>query len=118
MENLLHIIAKINLIKHPSFTLPSFAIGPETSTLTNSHHWIQTWTENYREWYNDYLAAGKREELKEILDHREEALQRLIKSTTPVEAYASTLAEWAAAAGQFPTTTTPHPVTGMLVPLS
>ena len=36
MENLLHIIAKIDLIKHPSFTLPSFAIGPETATLDNS----------------------------------------------------------------------------------
>ena len=118
MENLLHIIAKINVISHPSFALPSFAVGPETATLENSHHWIQVWTENYREWYSDYLAAGKREELKEVLDHREEALQRLIKSSTPVEAYAATLAEWAAAAGAFPTTTTPHPVTGMPVPIA
>lgn len=118
MENLLHIIAKINLIKHPSFTLPSFAVGPETATLSNSPHWIQVWTENYREWYSDYLAAGKREELKEVLDHREEALQRLIKSATPVEAYAATLAEWASAAGNFPTSTTEHPVTKMPVPLA
>lgn len=118
MENLLHIIAKINLIKHPSFTLPSFAIGPDTATLENSHHWIQVWTENYREWYDDFLAAGKREELKEVLDHREEALQRLIKSSTPVEAYASTLAEWAAAAGQFPVSLTPHPVTSLPISIA
>lgn len=118
MENLLHIIAKINVIKHPSFVLPSFAVGPETAALENSHHWIKVWTANYREWYSDHLAAGKREELKEVLDHREEALQRLIKSSTRVETYAATLAEWAAAAGAFPTTMTPHPVTKLPVPLA
>jgi hypothetical protein len=117
MESLLHIIAKINVINHPSFTLPSFAVGAETASLENSRHWIQVWTDNYREWYTDYLDAGKREELKEVLDHREEALQRLIKSSTPVEAYANTLAEWASIAGAFPATTTPHPVTGMPTPL-
>lgn len=118
MENLLHIIAKINLITHPSFVLPSFAIGPETANLVNSPYWIQAWKDNYHEWYDDYLAAGKREELKEVLDHREEALQRLIKSSTPVEAYANTLAEWAAVAGNFPTTTKPHPITQQPVTLS
>ena len=33
MENLLSIIAKINLIHHPSFALPSFSINPSTHTL-------------------------------------------------------------------------------------
>jgi hypothetical protein len=118
MESLIHIIAKVNVITHPRFTLPSFAIGTDTATLENSHHWIQAWTDNYREWYSDYLAAGEREELKEIIGHREEALHRLIKSSTPVEAYAATLAEWAAAAGEFPTSPTIHPITQQSIPLA
>lgn len=118
MENLLHIIAKINLISHPSFTLPSFAVSNDTASLANSGHWIQVWTENYKEWYDDKLSAVEREELKTAIDHRETALQRLIKSSTPVEAYAKTLAEWAAYAGEFPSSTTLHPITQQQVSLS
>lgn len=118
MESLLHIIAKINVINHPHFTLPSFALSADTATLTNSKYWIQVWTENYQEWYSDYLSAHDREELKAKIDHRESALQRLIKSSTPVEAYAATLADWASAAGAFPTSTTLHPITKQQVPLA
>lgn len=118
MESLLHIIGKINLIHHPSFTLPSFAISPETADLANSNHWIASWTSNYREWYDSHLDSAAREELKVRLDHREEALTRMIRSATPVERYASVLADWAAIAGQFPQETTPHPISGQPIELS
>lgn len=121
MENLIHIIAKINVIKHPSFNLPAFAIGPDTASLTNSQHWIQVWTENYNEWYTDQLASAKREAVKETLETintREAALQRLIKSNVPPEVYAKTLADWAASAGSFPLSKTTHPITGQQVPLA
>lgn len=118
MEPLLHIIAKINVINHPSFTLPSFAIGADTTHLDNSKYWIQVWTDNYREWYESYLDRHKQEELKSKIDHRETALQRLIKSSTPVESYAATLADWASIAGEFPSFTTSHPITKQQVPLS
>lgn len=117
METLLHIIAKINIIQHPNFALPSFAIGRDTADLSNSHHWIQAWITNYNDWYESYLDSRKQEEIKDRLSHREEALQRLIKSSTPVDAYASTLAEWASTAGSFPTYDTNHPVTKQPVPL-
>lgn len=117
MESLLRIISKINLIHHPSFTLPSFAISQDTSTLSNSGHWIQSWVQNYHEWYDSYLDSHAREELKQRLDHREEVLQRLIKSSVPVEEYAKVLAEWAAVAGNFPTHTTPHFKSGQPIEL-
>jgi len=117
MESLLHIIAKINLIQHPTFVLPSFAIGPETVLLDNSKYWIESWIGNYTEWYDDLRDSRKREELKEKIDHREAALQRLIKSSTPVEAYAATLADWASIAGQFPQSATVHPITNQSVAL-
>lgn len=118
MESLIQIIGKLNLISHPSFTLPSFAISQDTCTLANSNHWIEVWTENYVEWYDGFLTARKREELKGKLDSREEALQRLIKSSVPVDSYANTLADWAALAGAFPTHSTLHPITGASVPLA
>ena len=57
MEALLSIISKINLIKHPSFALPSFSINPSTHLLENSYHWIQAWVENYEDWYQEIGRA-------------------------------------------------------------
>lgn len=113
MENLLSIIGKINLIKHPSFALPSFSINRETSTLTNVRHWIQVWIDSYNAWYD----GCKEEELRAKLHDREEALQRLIKSSVPTEAYARTLASWAATAGSFPSYETIHPLSKQPIPL-
>lgn len=114
MESLLGIIAKINLIKHPTFALPSFSINPTTTTLSNSHHWIQVWIENYNDWYQ-----GKRDEaIRERLQDREDALQRLIKSSVPYESYAKVLASWAASAGSFPTYDTTHPISHQQIPLA
>lgn len=118
MESLLHIIGKINLIRHRDLTLPSFVISRDTADLSNSGHWIQSWITNYHEWYDSYLSAAQREELKDKLDHREEVLQRMIKSATPPERYASMLADWAAVAGSFPDTLTPHFKSGKDISLS
>ena len=114
MEALLSIISKINLIKHPSFALPSFSINPSTHLLENSYHWIQAWVENYEDWYQ-----GRRDEvLREKLKDREAALQRLIRSSIPAATYAKTLATWAATAGSFPTFDTIHPLSHQPISLS
>jgi len=111
MPQLLDIISKINLITHPSFTLPQFAISQDTTTLENSIHWIEVWTNNYSEWYEDYQDSKEKEALKQAIDTRETSLQRLIKSSTPVDQYAKVLADWAAVAGKFPEHPTIHPIT-------
>lgn len=111
MENLIKIIGKINLITHPHFTLPSFAISPDTANLSNSHHWIQSWIQNYTDWYESYKDSRRLESLREKLEARETALQRLINSQTPTSKYATILADWAAIAGEFPTFMMEHPVT-------
>lgn len=118
MENLIGIIAKINLINHPSFTLPSFSIGPDTCKLDNAFHWIKTWIGNYREWYESAMDSKAADELRYKIQSREEALQRLIKSSTHPDTYAATLADWAATAGGFPTSTTPHPISKQPISIS
>ena len=117
MESLIHMIAKINIIQHPNFALPSFAIGRDTADLSNSPHWIEAWKQNYTDWYESYLDSRKSEELKDKLSNREEALQRLIKSSAPVETYATILSDWASTAGAFPTHNTIHPITKNQIPL-
>jgi hypothetical protein len=112
MESLIHIIGKIDVISHPSFALPSFAITSDTSTLENSFHWIQSWIANYNDWYDGLRDSSRRESYKAILSHREESLQRLIKTAyTRPEDLAVSLSKWARLAGDFPEGSVPHPHT-------
>jgi hypothetical protein len=100
MEQLIHIVGKIDIIKHPSFVLPHFVVSPDTATLENSYHWIQLWNQNY----NDWAANIKDHSNDQELARRELGLQRLIKSShKQIEDYPKILAAWARTAGDFPT---------------
>ncbi len=63
MESLVQIIGKIDLISHPAFTLPHFAIGPDTADLSNSYHWINAWLSNYEDWEQGLKDESLREKL-------------------------------------------------------
>lgn len=103
MNSLVHIIGKIDVIDHPSFALPSFAISNDTCGLENSYHWIECWIDNYNDWYAGLKDSNRAEELKHKLGVREEALNKLIKTPhASPEARANMLASWAEMAGNFP----------------
>lgn len=111
MESLLSIVGKINLISHPSFTLPKFAISHDTGTLETSFYWIQAWIAGYNEFMSDQKNQYKREEIKGRLERRETSLERLIKTAfASPTALANHLAAWAIDAGDFPDYLTPHPL--------
>lgn len=118
MESLIHIIGKIDVISHPSFALPRFAITSDTCDMGNSYHWIQSWIENYNDWIEGYKHSSSEERTR--LEIRENALQKLIKTpgSESTEALANVLAEWAALAGDFPVYQTPHHISRKLIPLS
>lgn len=79
--------------------MPSIAITPETSTLSNIKYWLTTWNTCYI----DFLSGLGREELRSKLARREAGLEKLIKSPQiKPEKYANLLASWAAEAGNFP----------------
>ena len=118
MENLLHIIGKIDVIKHPTFTLPQFVISYDTGDLSNVHHWIQTWIGIYNDWHTGYKFAAT----ERLLERREQALEKLIRSEHVVAADKNNkillatndklginIAEWAADAGSFPKSLMTHP---------
>jgi hypothetical protein len=100
MEQLIHIVGKIDVIKHPSFVLPHFAISPDTCSLENSYHWIQIWNQNYNDWIENIRDHSNDIELQ----RRELSLQKLIKTSHKnIEDYPKILAQWASTAGSFPT---------------
>ncbi len=116
MESLLRIIGKINVIHHPRFALPSFAITRETCTLENVHYWIEAWHEAFI----DFMKGYKEQTEQERILRREYALERMIKSTQlkNQKHYAVVLANWAELAGKFPTSTTIHPISKKILPLA
>lgn len=116
MESLIRIIGKINLIHHPRFALPSFAVTSDTCTLDNVQYWIEAWHESFMEFMRGYKEQTEQEKII----RREYALERMIKSTQLKNArqYAISLAEWAQLVGQFPVFTMTHPITHAPVSLS
>jgi hypothetical protein len=115
MEYLLKTVIKINSVVHPSLIFPHFALTPDTRYLSNVHHWIEIWDDAYKS-----FASGKvREYDDRKLIQRENALQRMIKNPhKSIASYAAQLAEWASIAGEFPTSTTPHPETDLPISIS
>jgi hypothetical protein len=99
MEQLLHVIGRIDVIRHPSFILPHFAISYDTASLENSYHWIQIWQKNYEDWTQNIKDHANDQELI----RRELSLQRLLKSAhRKIEDSPKRLASWARIAGDFP----------------
>lgn len=100
MEALIKTVFKLNTVINPSVHFPHFVISVETRNLDNVQYWIQNW----REAYDDFVTGKGKDYDDRKLAHREAALERMIKSPyKPVSAIANPIAEWAAAAGNFPT---------------
>ena len=100
MEQLIHIVGKIDVITSPSFVLPHFVISSDTCNLENSYHWIQVWVQNYNDWSDNIKSHANDQEIL----RRELALQRLIKTSHKnIEDYPAILARWARVAADFPT---------------
>ncbi len=119
MEHLIQIIGKIDLVTHPSFTLPKVSITYDTGDMSTSFYWIQSWVSNYNDFMDDYISSQKREVIKEKVDRREASLERLIKTAfANPQSRANNLADWASLSGNFPDYNTLHPLLKQQVPLS
>lgn len=99
MEDLVQVIGKLNLIKHPTFVIPKIAITPDTCTLSNVEYWIANWNNAIDEWKDGYASYNQSRDL--IM--REAALEKLIKTPHKDVQLATQIAEWAEIAGEFPT---------------
>lgn len=99
MERLMKIVMWQNNIQTPQLKFPSFVISNETCTLTNVSSWIKSW-EDVR---SDWEKRGTSVSMKMRLEKKEQALERLIKSSfKDPEEYAGKLAVWAMIASSAP----------------
>jgi hypothetical protein len=106
MESLVRVISRLNAISSPSFHAPEFVVSGETRLLDNVHHWIEDWNAAYL----SFQAGNPSAHDSRKLIIRELALERLIKNPhKPTASYAPQIADWAAAAGSFPTFLTSNP---------
>jgi hypothetical protein len=106
MEFLARTVIKLNAVSNPAVCFPSYVVTPDTRYLTNVHHWIENWHDEYIDFTN-----GRRKDYDDRkLARRESALERLIKNPhRTISSYARELAEWSAIAGTFPTFMTSSP---------
>lgn len=100
MEKLLRTVILLNTVPSPEETFPQYAITPETRTLDNVSYWLQNWQDRYQEFKSGYRSAHE----SAIINRRDAALLRLLKSPhKSLSSYSSQLADWAAIAASFPT---------------
>lgn len=99
MEDLVHVVGHLNIIKHPAFAVSRIAITKENHTLANCHYWIQNWRDSISEFKEGY----RKSRIHDDLMRREEALDRLIRTPHKEIQLATQIANWAEIAGSFPT---------------
>lgn len=116
MESLLRTVIKLNTVSDPTKIFPSFAITPDSATLSNVQHWLESWDEAYNDFKSGYRSAYDSKKLIQ----REAALARMIKNPhAPPAKIASQIADWAAIAGSFPTFPIPSPwINGLQISIS
>jgi hypothetical protein len=115
MEALSRSIIKLNAVPDPELHFPTFVVTPDTSTLENVDSWIHLWDEAYLEFKSGKVKDYENRKVAQ----KELALSRLIKSPhKSAKSYGPQIAEWAAAAGNFPTTVVKTPFSVLPIPLS
>ena len=113
MEFLMRTIVGMNRITAP-LTFPQIIITPETCSLWNAKHWIESWDAVLK----DYAEGSRKSAIREEFKNRELALARLIKSSfRKPESYATLLADWTDDVVGFPTFMVTN-LTGEQIPLN
>lgn len=99
MELLMRFVAWQSGLSNPSVSFPRFAISPETRTLPNVKHWMDTWLEARKDFENGYRSTS----IVTKMRMREAALERLIKNAgKKTDDYPGLLAAWAMDAADVP----------------
>ena len=107
MENLAKTVLTLNVTQNPSIYFPSYVITPDTKDLHNVQYWIQNWKDSYQEFKESKSKGLDDRDAWKKLDHRQSALERLIKNPhRAISSYSNQLADWAIIAGKFPQSNT------------
>ena len=97
-SSLLRVLEQSDLISHPSFKQPSFAVYHENSDLKHLPNWILSWEKNINYFYSYKSSQDDLDRLQKL----ENKLSYHILSGESPAKYAGVIANWACRAGEFP----------------
>ena len=98
LAQLITVLEKSAMIRHPSFTQPKFNVSYEVASLEQIPNWIQAWEENIKFFQAGVATIREQHDLMEI----ENKLSQLILSGESPHKYSAVIAKWASKAGNFP----------------
>lgn len=99
LRQLLSILERTEVIRHPKFKQPSFKVTYDNAALKQVPNWIKAWDSNI----NNFYTYTSNQEDKDALQKVENKLTSLILSGNDPKTYAATVSDWAARAAGFPT---------------
>lgn len=113
MEALARIAIRLNTAPDPRI-FPHYVISQDTKDLASIQYWIENWEDSFKEFQSGKLRDIEGRDEWKRLDHRERALERLIKNPhRPIASYARQIADWATLAGSFPEFSLTNHFTGL-----
>lgn len=98
MEDLVKLVGAMNVLTHPDQVFSRIAISPENNDLETIHYILANWELQLSDFKDGYVAISIRQDL----NRREAALEKLIKSNHREIQLATQIANWAEIAGKFP----------------
>lgn len=98
LAQLIRVIEKTAVIKHPSFIQPSFKLTLDTAHLDQIPNWIKAWNANIESFNSSRADAKARASLVEV----ENKLSYLILSGEKPSNFTHVIANWASEAAGFP----------------
>lgn len=98
MSQLIEVLEKTALIKHPSFEQPSFVVTYDNSALLQIPNWIKAWKANIISFHTGRYRLLEIQTLQKV----ENKLTKLILSGEKREKFSHVIADWASKAAEFP----------------
>jgi len=98
IHQLITVLEKTALIRHPSFSQPMFSLNLQNSNLYEIPNWIKAWEQNIERFNQGAIADRYRDDLQKV----ENNLSKLILSGEKPENFSHIVANWASLAGCFP----------------
>lgn len=98
LDTLFKLVAWFQEVKGYSLTLPKMRVSLLNNSLENINIFISAWYEIRQEW----MSQSSRKLLADVIEHREQLLDKLIHSPRSTEQYAKKLISWALIAANVP----------------
>jgi hypothetical protein len=98
LAQLIVVLEKTAVIRHPSFSQPSFKVTLDNSRLDQIPNWIEAWQDNIDSFQKGRISQRERQSLQEV----ENKLSKLILSGENPEKFSHVIANWANQAAEFP----------------